>query len=136
LIGHALIAVSSVGLEISKTTFQFRITNICTNLISILGRAIVNKGDLIETLRSETGLSRSKAEAVVELFFDEMSKALANDDRVEIRDLCSIHVKEYKGYIGRNPKTGRSIQVPSKQLPFFKCGKELKERVDYEQAVA
>jgi hypothetical protein len=77
LIGHALIAVRSVGLEISETTFQFRITNICTNLISMLGRAIVNKADLIETLRSETGLSRSKAEAVVELFFDEMSKALA-----------------------------------------------------------
>jgi integration host factor subunit beta len=91
----------------------------------------VNKGDLIETLASETGLPRVKAEAVVELFFDEMSKALANDDRIEIRGFCSIYVKEYRGYIGRNPKTGQSIQVPSKKLPFFKCGKELKERVDY-----
>lgn len=91
----------------------------------------MNKGDLIETLRSETELSRGKAEAVVELLFHEMSKALANGDRVEIRGFCSIYVKEYKGYIGRNPKTGKSIQVPSKKLPFFKCGKELKERVDY-----
>jgi integration host factor subunit beta len=91
----------------------------------------VNKGDLIETLTSETGLSRGKAEAVVELFFDEMSKALANDDRIEIRGFCSIYVKEYRGYIGRNPKTGQSIRVPSKKIPFFKCGKELKERVDY-----
>ena len=91
----------------------------------------MNKGDLIETLTSETGLSRVKAEEVVELFFDEMSKALANDDRIEIRGFCSIYVKEYKGYIGRNPKTGQSLRVPSKKLPFFKCGKELKERVDY-----
>ncbi len=91
----------------------------------------MNKEDLIETLRSETGLSRAKTEAVVELFFDEMSKALANGDRIEVRGFCSINIKEYKGYIGRNPKTGESIQVPSKKLPFFKCGKELKERVDY-----
>ena len=91
----------------------------------------MNKWDLIETLASETGLPRGKAEAVVELFFDEMYKALANDDRIEIRGFCSIYVKEYRGYIGRNPKTGQSIQVPSKKLPFFKCGKDLKERVDY-----
>jgi integration host factor subunit beta len=91
----------------------------------------VNKRDLIEALRSETGLSRDKTEVVVELFFDEMSKALATGDRVEIRGFSSIYVKQYKGYIGRNPKTGESIQVPSKKLPFFKCGKELKERVDH-----
>ena len=91
----------------------------------------MNKWDLIETLASETGLPRVKAEAVVELFFDEMYKALANDDRIEIRGFCSIYVKEYRGYIGRNPKKGQSIRVPSKKLPFFKCGKDLKERVDY-----
>jgi integration host factor subunit beta len=60
-----------------------------------------------------------------------MSEALARGDRVEIRGLCSFYVKEYKSYKGRNPKTGESVQVASKKLPFFKCGKELKKRVDY-----
>ena len=91
----------------------------------------MNKSDLMEALGKETGLSKTKAEQVVELFFGEMSDALANGDRVEIRGLCSIFVKEYKGYTGRNPKSGEHTQVLPKKLPFFKCGKELKERVDY-----
>jgi integration host factor subunit beta len=93
----------------------------------------MNKADLIDALRDESGLARNKAEQVVELLFDEMSNALSSGDRVEIRGLCSIFVKQYKGYTGRNPKTGGIIQVPAKRLPFFKCGKELKERVDYPQ---
>ncbi|NVM23429.1 MAG: integration host factor subunit beta [Desulfobacterales bacterium] len=91
----------------------------------------MNKSDLIEILRQETGLSLTKSEQVVELFFDEMSKALAAGDRVEIRGLCSIYVKKYEGYSGRNPKTGEPVRIPPKKLPFFKCGKELMERVDY-----
>jgi integration host factor subunit beta len=91
----------------------------------------MNKSDLIETLRKETDLSNSKSEQVVDLFFDEMSNALAAGDGVEIRDLYSICVREYKGYSGRNPKTGETVEVPAKKLPYFKCGKELKERVDY-----
>ena len=91
----------------------------------------MNKSDLMEALGKETGLSKTKAEQVVELFFGEMSDALANGDRVEIRGLCSFFVKEYEGYTGRNPKSGAHTQVLPKKLPFFKCGKELKERVDY-----
>jgi len=90
----------------------------------------MNKQDLIIVLKDENGLTKSEAKAVVNLFFDEMSNALANGDRVEIRGLCSFYVKNYKAYIGRNPKTGEPTQVKSKKLPFFKCGKELKERVD------
>ena len=93
----------------------------------------MNKAELIGALRQETGLSRPKAKEVVELFLDEMSNALANGDRVEIRGLCSIFVKQYKGYTGRNPKTGEPRQVRPKKLPFFKCGQELKERVNYKQ---
>ena len=91
----------------------------------------MTKTDLMDTLRKETGLSRTNSEQVVELFFDEMSNALAAGDRVEIRGLCSIYVKDYEGYTGRNPKTGEPREVPAKKLPFFKCGKELKDRVDY-----
>ena len=93
----------------------------------------MNKAELIEALRKETGLSATKSKHVVELFFDRMSDALANDDRVEIRGFCSIYVKQYKGYAGRNPKTGEPVQIEAKKLPFFKCGLELKERVDYKE---
>jgi integration host factor subunit beta len=91
----------------------------------------MNKAELIEAVREESGLTRTKANEVVELFFDQMSQALRHGDRVEIRGFCSIFVKEYKAYTGRNPKTRETIHVPPKKLPFFKCGKELKERVDH-----
>ena len=93
----------------------------------------MNKAELIEALGKETGLSKTKAGQVVELFFGEMSSALANSDRVEIRGFCSIHVKQYKGYTGRNPKTGEPKEVKPKKLPFFKPGLELKQKVDYPQ---
>jgi integration host factor subunit beta len=89
----------------------------------------MNKLDLVETLKTETGLTKNEA-AVVHLFFGEMSSALTNGERVEIRGLCSFSVKQYKAYTGRNPKTGEQVKIKPKKLPFFKCGKELKERVD------
>jgi integration host factor subunit beta len=90
----------------------------------------MNKLDLIETLKSEAGLTKKESAIVVALFFDEMSAALSRGDRVEIRGLCTFFVKEYKGYTGRNPKTGEQVKIEPKKLPFFKCGKELKEMVD------
>ena len=90
----------------------------------------MNKIDLIQTLKDSNHLSKSEAETVVNLFFDEMADALAKGDRVEIRGLCSFFVKKYGGYIGRNPKTGEKVKVARKKLPLFKVGKELKERVD------
>lgn len=91
----------------------------------------MNKSDLIEALGTETGLSQTKATQVVALFFDKITAALARNDRVEIRGFCSIFIKAYQGYTGRNPKTREAVQVAPKKLPFFKCGKELKERVDH-----
>ena len=90
----------------------------------------MNKLELIETLKTEAGLTKEEAGKIVNLFFDEMVNALANGDRVEIRGLCSFFVKNYKSYTGRNPKTGGAVKVKPKKLPFFKCGLELKERVD------
>ena len=91
----------------------------------------MNKLDLTVALKNEAELTKSEAAAVVDLFFNEMANALAEGDRVEIRDLCSFYIKKYKAYAGRNPKTGEPTRVKGKKLPFFKCGKELKERVDY-----
>jgi integration host factor subunit beta len=93
----------------------------------------MNKADLIETLREESGLTRSKAEAVVEILFGNMADALTTGDRIEIRGFCSFFVKHYGPYAGRNPKTREPVQVEAKKLPFFKCGNEFKERVDYKQ---
>ena len=90
----------------------------------------MNKLELIETLKTEAGLTKNEATMVVNLFFDEMANALANGGRVEIRGLCSFYVKSYKAYTGRNPKTGETVKIKPKKLPFFKCGKELKDRVD------
>jgi integration host factor subunit beta len=91
----------------------------------------MNKLELINALRNECQISKKEAATVVDLLFNEMANALAKGDRVEIRGLCSFYVKKYKAYAGRNPKTGEPTRVKPKKLPFFKCGKELKERVDY-----
>ena len=90
----------------------------------------MNKLNLIATLKNEAQLTKSEATAVVELFFNEMTAALAKGDRVEIRGLWSFYVKKYKAYTGRNPKTGEPAKVKPKKLPFFKCSKELRERVN------
>jgi integration host factor subunit beta len=95
-----------------------------------LSGGTMNKSDLVEALSEEEDLTRTKAEEVVNLVFAEMTDALVKGDRVEIRGLGSFKVKHYNGYTGRNPKTRKQIKVKPKNLPFFKCGKELKERVD------
>jgi len=90
----------------------------------------MNKLGLVEALKEQAGLTKNESVAVVDVFFNEMSQAMARGDRVEIRGLCSFYVKQYKAYTGRNPKTGEPVKIQAKHLPFFKCGKELKERVD------
>jgi integration host factor subunit beta len=90
----------------------------------------MNKLDLTQALKDTNHLSKSEAEKIVTLFFDQMAEALGQGDRVEIRDLCSFFVKKYRGYTGRNPKTGELVKIAPKKLPFFKVGKELKDRVD------
>jgi len=90
----------------------------------------MNRSDLINALKDKVALSRKEAGKVVDTFFDALKDSLAKGDRVEIRGFGSFSVKNYKPYIGRNPKTGTQIQVTSKKLPFFKVGKELKENVD------
>jgi integration host factor subunit beta len=90
----------------------------------------MNKSDLIVALAKEADLPLRKSEEIVNLVFDTMSSALIDGDRIEIRGFGSFMVKEYKGYTGRNPKTGEKISVTEKRLPFFKTGKELREKVD------
>jgi integration host factor subunit beta len=95
------------------------------------GKEAMKKSELIEALRAETKLTKNKSEEVVELFFAEISNALARDEKVEIRGFCTLFAKDYKSYIGKNPKTGETVLVSAKKMPVFRCGKELKEKVDY-----
>lgn len=89
----------------------------------------MNKSELVEQLALKKDISNKKAEEVVNLIFSSMSEAMVRGDRIEIRGLGSFVIKEYGTYTGRNPKTGEPIKVRPKKLPFFKVGKELKERV-------
>ncbi|MGB6067775.1 MAG: HU family DNA-binding protein [Desulfomonilaceae bacterium] len=90
----------------------------------------MNKSDLVKSLAKELDLPLRKAEEVVDMVFNTMSAALIAGDRIEVRGFGSFVVKNYEGYTGRNPKTGEQITVKSKHLPFFKTGKELKERTN------
>lgn len=90
----------------------------------------MNKSELVEALASENGLTYKKAEEIVNLIFDSMAVTLSEGGRIEIRGFGSFVVKDYKSYMGRNPKTGEMIKVRPKRLPFFKVGKELRERVN------
>jgi integration host factor subunit beta len=75
-------------------------------------------------------LTYKKAEEIVNIVLDTMSETLVEGGRIEIRGFGSLVVKDYKAYIGRNPKTGEEIEVKPKKLPFFKVGKELRERIN------
>ncbi len=95
-------------------------------------RKQMNKLELIDILRDEADITKAEAARVANVFFETMADALARGDRVELRGLCSFYVKKYKAYTGRNPKTGKKVKIKQKKMPYFKCGKELKERVDYQ----
>lgn len=91
----------------------------------------MNKSDLIENLSVKLkSLSRKEIIVLVETIFDQMTKALANGDRIEIRGFGSFEVRVRKPRQGRNPKTGAAVYVNTRKVPFFKVGKELRERVD------
>lgn len=91
----------------------------------------MNKLELIQAVKIKTGMSKQEATDVVKLFISSLTDAMIKGERIEIRGFCSFFIKEYAGYIGRNPKTGKRVKVLAKRLPFFKPGKELRERVDY-----
>ena len=90
----------------------------------------MNKSELIEELANRSDLNLKASEKVVSLIIENMKQALLDEERIELRGFGSFHIEYYKAYIGRNPKTGESIQVKEKRLPFFKVGKDLKERIN------
>ncbi len=90
----------------------------------------MTKSDLIQALSDKEQLSEKASSDIVNLIFESFTEELKSGGRIEIRGLGSFVVRTYGAYTGRNPKSGNKIKVKPKRLPFFKVGKELKERVD------
>jgi integration host factor subunit beta len=90
----------------------------------------MTKSDLIEKVAAQLNLPKGKAELIINCIFDSMEESLRTGNRIEIRGFGSFEIRRYKAYEGRNPRTGDPVGVHPKRLPFFKVGKELKERVN------
>jgi integration host factor subunit beta len=90
----------------------------------------LTRSRIVEIVARKLALSNGQAEMAVIAVFKEMASALTSGDRVEIRGLGSFSVKEYKAYVGRNPKTGTQVEVPPKRLVRFKPGQAMAARVN------
>jgi len=93
----------------------------------------MTRSDLLEKLTELRSINYSVAESIVLEIFGCMTDTLIAGNRIEIRGFGSFEIREYDGYTARNPKTGEQIEVKPKKLPFFKTGKDLKERIDSPQ---
>ncbi|MBU4484929.1 integration host factor subunit beta [bacterium] len=91
----------------------------------------MNKSDLIQKIAEKLpNLAMRDVEIIVNTVFDSMTRSLSRGDRIEIRGFGSFEVRERAPRIGRNPKTGEKVNVGLRRVPFFKVGKELKEKVN------
>jgi integration host factor subunit beta len=91
----------------------------------------MTKAELVEKVSEKVdGLTKKQTEVIINTIFDSIKDALAGGDKIEIRGFGSFKIRSRKQREGRNPKTGTPVSVPSKKVPFFKAGKELKELVD------
>ena len=89
------------------------------------------RSELLQALHEDNPELRSEEiEQVVDIFFDEISERLAEGDRVELRGFGAFSVREREARTGRNPRTGAEVKVPDKVVPYFKTGKELRERLN------
>jgi integration host factor subunit beta len=94
----------------------------------------VTKSELIDSIADKLHLAKARAEQIVDTVFNAMVDALKEGQGIEIRGFGSFTIREYKAYDGRNPRTGEIVKVAQKRLPFFKVGKELRERVNASRA--
>lgn len=96
----------------------------------------VTKSELIDAIADKLHLAKAKAEQIVDTVFNAMVNALKEGQGIEIRGFGSFTIRDYKAYDGRNPRTGEIVKVAQKRLPFFKVGKELRERVNASRLTA
>ena len=90
----------------------------------------MTKAELVEEIAKSVELSKKDAERIVNTVFDCIIEALHNGEKIELRGFGSFRLRERKARIGRNPKTGETVHVPTKRVPYFKAGKELKELIN------
>jgi integration host factor subunit beta len=94
------------------------------------GSRLMTKADLIEEVSKLSSLTKKETELIVNTVFDNITDALAKGDKVELRGFGSFRIRHRNSRKGRNPKTGDSVSVPEKRVPFFKVGKRLRELVN------
>lgn len=92
---------------------------------------VMTKADLVEEVAKTVNLTKKETDLLVNTIFDSISGALAKGDKVELRGFGSFRIRRRNSRRGRNPKTGTSVSVPEKRVPFFKVGKHLKELVNH-----
>ena len=90
----------------------------------------MTKADLVEEVIRVAVLSKKDAENVVNTVFGQIMEALKSDDKIELRGFGSFRVRRRRSRLGRNPKTGDKVDVPSKRIPYFKPGKELRDLIN------
>ena len=90
----------------------------------------MNKSELIELISERSKITKKKAEDVVNLIFDSMTRTMARGGRIEIRGFGSFAVRRRSPRVGRNPRTGQAVPIPEKLAAHFKPGKALRTAVD------
>lgn len=96
----------------------------------------MTKADLVEEVIRVSDLTKKQAETIVHTVFQQIVEALRSDDKIELRGFGSFRVRRRRSRLGRNPKTGDKVDVPSKRIPYFKPGKELKDLINAENVPA
>ena len=94
------------------------------------GNFLMTKAELVEKVAIQINLTKKQTEVVVNTVFSSITESLAEGKKVELRGFGSFRIRQRNARIGRNPKSGQKVEVPSKKVPFFKAGKELRQLVD------
>ena len=94
------------------------------------GDFLMTKAELVERVANQINLTKKQTEVVVNTVFSSITESLAEGKKVELRGFGSFRIRQRNARVGRNPKSGQKVEVPSKKVPFFKAGKELRELVD------
>jgi len=94
------------------------------------GNFLMTKAELVERVANQIHLTKKQTEVVVNTVFSSITESLAEGKKVELRGFGSFRIRQRNARIGRNPKSGQKVEVPSKKVPFFKAGKELRQLVD------
>jgi len=90
----------------------------------------MTKAELVEKVAEKIQLTKKQTETVVNMLLNSITEALSEGDKVELRGFGSFRLRNRNPREGRNPKTGDTVQIPAKRVPFFKAGKELRAMVD------